>query len=173
MGRSVALRAGRKPATALPPLLNATFSYSTFDLAFRSRVVPLQHDLKTVFSTVIKNMGSTLGACGDVNRNVMGACAPYVNRPDYVAVQKAANDIADLLAPQSGAYYDMWLDGEKFVSVYKEVRAGCGARGSGVEGQVSAHGLEEVRVGHLRWAGGLGKNEWAHSKNGQLGCSGW
>jgi hypothetical protein len=32
-----------------------------------------------------------------------------------------ANDIADLLAPQSGAYYDVWLDGEKFVSVYKEV----------------------------------------------------
>lgn len=34
-----------------------------------------------------------------------------------------ANDIADLLAPQSGAYYDVWLDGEKFVSVYKEVGA--------------------------------------------------
>ncbi|KXZ50217.1 hypothetical protein GPECTOR_17g854 [Gonium pectorale] len=80
----------------------------------------LKHDLKTVFSTVIKNMGSTLGACGDVNRNVMGACAPYTNRPDYVYCQKAANDIADLLAPQSGAYYDMWLDGEKFVSIYKE-----------------------------------------------------
>jgi hypothetical protein len=25
-----------------------------------------------VFSSVVKNMGSTLGACGDVNRNVMG-----------------------------------------------------------------------------------------------------
>lgn len=82
----------------------------------------LKHDLKTVFSTVVKNMGSTLGACGDVNRNVMGACAPYVNRTDYMHAQKVANDIADLLAPQSGAYYDVWLDGEKFVSVYKEVR---------------------------------------------------
>lgn len=24
--------------------------------------------------------------------------------------------------PQSGAYYDVWLDGEKFMSHYKEVR---------------------------------------------------
>lgn len=80
----------------------------------------LKKDLKTVFSTVIKNMGSTLGACGDVNRNVMGACAPYTNSPEYMLCQKYANDIADLLAPQSGAYYDVWLDGEKFMSVYKE-----------------------------------------------------
>lgn len=80
----------------------------------------LKQDLKTVFSTVIKNMGSTLGACGDVNRNVMGPAAPYLNKPEYVLAQKYANDIADLLAPQSGAYYDVWLDGEKFVSVYKE-----------------------------------------------------
>ena len=29
----------------------------------------LKQDLKTVFSSVIKAMGSTLGACGDVNRS--------------------------------------------------------------------------------------------------------
>lgn len=82
----------------------------------------LKTDLKTVFSTVIKNMGSTLAACGDVNRNVMAPAVPFAEsaRPDYAAARKAANDIADLLAPQSGAYYDVWLDGEKFVSVYKE-----------------------------------------------------
>jgi sulfite reductase (ferredoxin) len=82
----------------------------------------LKQDLKTVFSSVIKNMGSTLAACGDVNRNVMAACAPFKNKPEYALAQECANDIADLLAPQSGAYYDVWLDGEKFVSVYKEVR---------------------------------------------------
>src|SRR5690349_9088401 len=81
----------------------------------------LKHDLKTVFSSVIKNMGSTLGACGDVNRNVMGPAAPFVNKSEYVLAQQYANDIADLLAPQSGAYYDVWLDGEKFMSAYKEV----------------------------------------------------
>jgi sulfite reductase (ferredoxin) len=74
----------------------------------------LKQNLKTVFSTVVKNMGSTLGACGDVNRNVLAPPAPYVGRPDYAAAERVANDIADLLAPQSGAYYDVWLDGERF-----------------------------------------------------------
>lgn len=41
----------------------------------------LKQDLKTVFSTVIKNMGTTLGACGDVNRNVLAPpvsfCCPH------------------------------------------------------------------------------------------------
>lgn len=51
----------------------------------------LQHDLKTVFSTVIKNMGSTLGACGDVNRNVTAAAAPLKNRPEYMIAQKVCD----------------------------------------------------------------------------------
>ena len=34
----------------------------------------LKQDLKTVFSSVIKAMGTTLGACGDVNRYV---CIPF------------------------------------------------------------------------------------------------
>jgi hypothetical protein len=48
--------------------------------------------------------------------------------------QQYANDIADLLAPQSGAYYDVWLDGEKFVSVYKEVSSWLIVCGGGGEG---------------------------------------
>lgn len=83
----------------------------------------LKGDLKTVFSSVIKAMGSTLGACGDVNRNVCGTPGPYTNRPEYLYSNKAAEDIADLLAPQSGAYYDVWLDGEKFMSSVMEARA--------------------------------------------------
>lgn len=82
----------------------------------------LKQDLKTVFSTVIMNMGSTLGACGDVNRNVMAPPPPFVNRPEYKVAEELANDIADLLAPQSGAYYDVWLDGEKFATAVREVR---------------------------------------------------
>ena len=84
----------------------------------------LKQDLKTVFSSVIKNMGSTLAACGDVNRNVLASPAPYKNRPDYQYATQYANDIADLLAPQSGAYYDVWLDGEKFFSHEMEVQVG-------------------------------------------------
>ncbi len=81
----------------------------------------LKEDLKTVFSSVIKNMGSTLGACGDVNRNVLAPPAPYKNRPEYAIAEEYAKNIADLLAPQSGAYYDIWLDGEKFFTHDMEV----------------------------------------------------
>lgn len=79
----------------------------------------LKEDLKTVFSTVIKNMGSTLGACGDVNRNVIAPPSPLKD-PLYEHATELANDIADLLAPQCGAYYDVWLDGEKFMSCTRE-----------------------------------------------------
>mmetsp|Transcript_15684 Transcript_15684/g.47286 ORF Transcript_15684/g.47286 Transcript_15684/m.47286 type:complete len:680 (+) Transcript_15684:107-2146(+) len=76
----------------------------------------LKGDLKTVFSSVIKSMGSTLGACGDVNRNVMAAPAPWKDRKDYLDAERVAEDVANLLAPQAGAYYDVWLDGEKWYS---------------------------------------------------------
>ncbi|CAA2979006.1 sulfite reductase 1 [ferredoxin], chloroplastic-like [Olea europaea var. sylvestris] len=75
----------------------------------------LKKDLKTVMSTIIKNMGSTLGACGDLNRNVLAPAAPYAQK-DYLFAQRTAEDIAALLTPQSGFYYDMWVDGEKILS---------------------------------------------------------
>ena len=40
----------------------------------------LKQDLKTVFSSVIKAMGSTLGACGDVNRNVLSPPVRIIRR---------------------------------------------------------------------------------------------
>ncbi|KAF4352667.1 hypothetical protein F8388_002902 [Cannabis sativa] len=76
----------------------------------------LKKDLKTVMSSIIKNMGSTLGACGDLNRNVLAPAAPLV-RKDYLFAQQTADNIAALLTPQSGFYYDVWVDGEQFMTV--------------------------------------------------------
>ncbi|KAK1288434.1 hypothetical protein QJS10_CPB19g01078 [Acorus calamus] len=75
----------------------------------------LKKNLKTVMSTIIKSMGSTLGACGDLNRNVLAPAAPFI-RKDYLFAQETADNIAALLTPQSGAYYDLWVDGEKIMS---------------------------------------------------------
>jgi sulfite reductase (ferredoxin) len=75
----------------------------------------LKKNLKTVMSSIIHNMGSTLGACGDLNRNVLAPAAPLV-RKDYLFAQQTAEDIAALLSPQSGFYYDMWVDGEKIMT---------------------------------------------------------
>ncbi len=76
----------------------------------------LKKNLKAAIAAIIKSMGSTLGACGDLNRNVMAPPAPYKNKVEYQYTWEYADKIADLLTPQTGAYYEIWLDGEKFVS---------------------------------------------------------
>ncbi|KAL9404962.1 hypothetical protein Peur_001934 [Populus x canadensis] len=75
----------------------------------------LKKNLKTVMSSIVHSMGSTLGACGDLNRNVLAPAAPFA-RKDYQFAQQTADNIAALLTPQSGFYYDMWVDGEKIMS---------------------------------------------------------
>jgi sulfite reductase (ferredoxin) len=93
----------------------------------------LKKNLKTVISRIVHSMGSTLGACGDLNRNVMAPPAPYKNRPEYQYAWEYAEKIADLLTPQSGAYYEIWLDGEKAISAEEapEVKAAREKNGTG------------------------------------------
>ena len=76
----------------------------------------LKQNLKASIGAIVRSLGSTLGACGDLNRNVMAPPAPYKDRPEYLLAQEYANNIADLLRPQTEAYYEIWLDGEKFLS---------------------------------------------------------
>jgi sulfite reductase (ferredoxin) len=77
----------------------------------------LKKDLKATIAAIVKSLGSTLGACGDLNRNVMAPPAPFKNKPEYTLAREYADHIADLLRPQTEAYYEIWLDGEKFLSV--------------------------------------------------------
>jgi sulfite reductase (ferredoxin) len=93
----------------------------------------LKRNLKTVIAEIVRHMGSTLGACGDLNRNVMAPAAPYKNRPEYVYAREYADNIADLLTPQTGAYYEIWLDGEKAITAepHPEVVAALQRNGTG------------------------------------------
>jgi sulfite reductase (ferredoxin) len=72
-----------------------------------------KENLKEVIGTIVRHLGSTLAACGDINRNVMAPAAPF-EKGAYPAARKLADDIADLLAPQAaeGSYLDIWVDGE-------------------------------------------------------------
>jgi sulfite reductase (ferredoxin) len=72
-----------------------------------------KENLREVIGTIVRCMGSTLAACGDINRNVMAPAAPF-SRGGYLAARQLALDIADLLAPQAaeGSYLDLWVDGE-------------------------------------------------------------
>ena len=44
----------------------------------------LKKNLKATMAEIIRSMGSTLGACGDLNRNVMAVPAPFKDKPEYV-----------------------------------------------------------------------------------------
>ncbi|MEO0949215.1 MAG: sulfite reductase, ferredoxin dependent, partial [Cyanobacteria bacterium J06641_5] len=93
----------------------------------------LKKNLKATVGAIVRAMGSTLGACGDLNRNVMAPPAPYKNRPEYGYAWEYADKVADLLTPQTGAYYEIWLDGEKIVSGEEDpaVRAARDRNGDG------------------------------------------
>ncbi|MDP1560249.1 MAG: NADPH-dependent assimilatory sulfite reductase hemoprotein subunit [Pirellulaceae bacterium] len=68
----------------------------------------LKENLKTVMQRIHQLRLSTLGACGDVNRNVM--CSPLpINRPCYHQVQALADQLSDYFLPQSNAYFEIWL----------------------------------------------------------------
>ena len=72
-----------------------------------------KENLKEVIGTIVRSMGSTLAACGDINRNVMAPAAPF-EKGSYPAARKLANDIADVLSPKKAeiTYLDLWVNGE-------------------------------------------------------------
>jgi sulfite reductase beta subunit-like hemoprotein len=72
----------------------------------------LKGDLKGAIAGVHHALATTLAACGDVRRNVMGCPIP-LSDPAHQAVRRAAERIAEELAPRSRAYHEIWLDGER------------------------------------------------------------
>ncbi|WP_009959818.1 NADPH-dependent assimilatory sulfite reductase hemoprotein subunit [Verrucomicrobium spinosum] len=75
--------------------------------------------IKTNLKRTIKEINDaamdTIAACGDVNRNVMCNPNPFLSSV-HEEVIKAARDISTHLTPQTGAYHEIWLDGEKVKS---------------------------------------------------------
>ncbi len=71
-----------------------------------------KENLHEVIGTIIKSMGSTLAACGDITRNVMAPAAPF-EKGAYPSARKLANEIADLLTPSAAqeSYLDLWVGG--------------------------------------------------------------
>ena len=73
-------------------------------------------DLRTVIRAVNDALASTLGACGDVNRNVMAAPLPVADAR-YRAVREAARTISEALLPRTRSYAELWLDGTELARV--------------------------------------------------------
>ncbi len=79
----------------------------------------LKGDLKNAIAAINQELLTTIAACGDVERNVMGCSAP-LGDADHAAVHAVAEGIARELRPASRAYHEIWLDGEKQVSTQQE-----------------------------------------------------
>lgn len=133
----------RSPAGYIPPQLYLTLDrladeYGNHTLRATTRQGfqlhgILKKNLKAAIAAIVRSMGSTLGACGDLNRNVMAPPAPFRDRPEYTLAYAYAHHIADLLTPQTGAYYEIWLDGEKVISgeEHPDVKAARQRNGNG------------------------------------------
>lgn len=79
----------------------------------------LKGGLKETIAGINQCLLTTLGACGDVERNVMAPPAPLAD-PVYRELQETAALISAHLAPRSNAYHEIWLNG-KPVDVQTEV----------------------------------------------------
>ncbi len=103
----------------------------------------LKKNLKPAIAAIIQQLGSTLGACGDLNRNVMAPPAPFQDKPEYVLAREYADRIADLLRPQTEAYYEIWLDDEKAITVEEHPDVAA-ARENAVRGTIFTDSVEPI-----------------------------
>jgi sulfite reductase (NADPH) hemoprotein beta-component len=74
----------------------------------------IKSNLKRSMQAINAALLDTVAACGDVNRNVMCNPNPYQSKAHAAALQ-LARAISDHLSPRTGAYHEIWLDGEKVV----------------------------------------------------------
>lgn len=116
----------KQPAGELPPELyrlldDLSAEHGQGDLRMTTRQCFQMHgilkgDLKTVISSIMNIGSSTVGACGDVSRNVMTTPAPFTS-PEYKYAREYSKIFAHLFRPMTPAFSEIWLDGEKAASV--------------------------------------------------------
>ena len=68
----------------------------------------VKRNLKRAIARINEIQLSTLGACGDVNRNVMCCPAPYTDQV-HRQTQALAKHLAAHFAPRTKAYHELWL----------------------------------------------------------------
>jgi sulfite reductase (NADPH) hemoprotein beta-component len=80
----------------------------------------IKTNLKRTIAEINQAAMDTIAACGDVNRNVMCNPNPYLSEIHAQAL-KAAQDISTHLTPQTRAYHEIWLDGEKIETTEEDI----------------------------------------------------
>jgi sulfite reductase (NADPH) hemoprotein beta-component len=80
----------------------------------------IKSNLKATLREIDAVLLGSIAACGDVNRNVMCGANPEQS-PVHAAALELACAISDHLTPQTPAYREIWLDGEKIAGAEAEV----------------------------------------------------
>ncbi len=87
-----------------------------------------KHDLRTLITELNDHLVTTRGACGDVVRNVCSCPAPLHDR-DQAALLAATQALADRFRPQTGAYWELFVEGKKAVEALEKIEALAGDAG--------------------------------------------
>lgn len=72
-------------------------------------------DLQPLIRGLADGLVSTYAACGDVVRNVMASTAP-MEGVDHARIEALAGSIDARFTPQSAAYWELWINGEKAIT---------------------------------------------------------
>jgi len=72
----------------------------------------IKGNLRETMKSINESLMTTLAACGDVCRNVMASAPPFTDEV-YTQIRKTADEVAVDMAPKTGAYHEIWIDGER------------------------------------------------------------
>ena len=72
----------------------------------------LKPEMRPMVRAIIEAELSTLGGCGDVNRNVLACPAPIKDEAHKV-MQDTADKLAEQFSPKAASYLEVWMDEEK------------------------------------------------------------
>ncbi|MCB0980906.1 MAG: sulfite reductase, partial [Ilumatobacter sp.] len=125
LAEQVARTAPRGAGAPAPNLRVTTRQGVQFHFVAKAEIRPLIAALNAELVT-------TLAACGDVARNVMGCPAPLAER-NGLDLAALAQPLAAHVRPRTPAYYELWLDGEKAASVHAAEPGPANTSGSDVE----------------------------------------
>ncbi|WP_040494665.1 NADPH-dependent assimilatory sulfite reductase hemoprotein subunit [Ilumatobacter nonamiensis] len=76
--------------------------------------VVYKNELKQLVAGINASLLTTLGACGDVVRNVMACPLPHPER--RAILDPVVDEMVARFRPQTESYWELWVDGEKAVS---------------------------------------------------------
>ncbi|MCH7932109.1 MAG: NADPH-dependent assimilatory sulfite reductase hemoprotein subunit [Proteobacteria bacterium] len=80
----------------------------------------IKKNLKATIAEINATLLTTLGACGDVVRNITTSPAP-IRDAVHQQLERDAKLLTDKLLPRTHAYHEIWLDGERLDTGEEEV----------------------------------------------------